>query len=472
MRRLLSFLLASVTTIGAIDADSLWSIDDPAPFRAYASWNPNAPFGGNDGALWQGRGLNLQVSGGIEHEWEGFRFRFYPELDASQDLAYTMLNGPGDYWVGLDRVQSYQQGAFWRFGWGQSEVRYQSSLFTVGWGNVPLVLGHSVSNHVLLSNNAGGFPHLDLGTPGPLDTPWGSFETTLVWGGLYDSRQYFQQVWDRPEEWRFFHALVAGYTPPFWPELTMGFGRTFTSPMATVTPFKALQSVVDTVWKRDRGLWSGRDGIEDDIDQQIALFLLLDLVPQGLELSAELGRTDHASGLVDFLLQPWHSFGYTFTLRKSFSFLDVLQAYLLYEQSDLGMNWGSTLRITPSWYRHGPYPLPDGGHTLGGQLLGAPIGPGSNSNYFELGLTLEQNRAFLGLSRVAKDLDFWMLNVRPKDFHSEDLALAVTGGLEVRVGGWVPKATVTWIKEYNRYWIRGNYLRSWQITTEIIWRPQ
>lgn len=464
----LSAVLFAGLLVMPLSAESLWQKANPAPASLFLSWNPDVPYGGNDGALWQGRGFNLRLQGGVEASWEGWSFRLYPELDASQDLAYTMLRGPGDYGWGLDRVQSYDQGGFVHFDWGLTEVRYTRGPVTIGLGTDPLILGAASENHVLLSNNAGGFPHLEFGTPGAVETPWGAIEARLLWGGLFNSTQYLAQDGGQPTDWRFFHALVVGYSPPFWPEVTLGAGRIFQSPWETLSLFKTFQSLVDTVWKRDRGLWSGGNtGQEDDVDQLIAIYLDYFDPVQDLRIYAELARNDHASGLDDFLLQPDHSLGYVFGVRKGVALAPPWGLDFAYEQADLGLNYGTIVRPTGSWYRHGPNPE---GYTLGGQLLGAAIGQGSNSNFGEVGLSYGEHRVFGAVERVAKDVDYWVVATHPANFHNADVSVAVTLGGQTRWDEITYRVSGSWIKEYNRYWVQGNYEKTWNFTLEVIWR--
>jgi len=446
-------------------SDSLWQTTGHQNFSLFVSFNPDYPSGANDGPLWQGRGFNTSLQGGAEYRWGPLSLMLYPEVDLSQNLAYDTLGGLGDYGVGLDRVQRYGESSVVHLDWGSTEVRYTNDFVSVGVGTVPLILGAASRNHIILSNNAGGFPHLDLGTPGPLQTRWGDFEGTLLWGMLSDSSGYTDFETISPDSLRFFHALVLGYSPPFWPELTLGGARAFQSPWTTITPFKVFESLVDTMWKADRGAYNGANG-EEDIDQVAALYFELHYLELGLEAYLELARNDHASGLKDFLRQPDHSMGYVAGLRKTF--VTETGAWdVSYEQANLGLNYGTLVRPTGSWYRRAAN---EAGYTLGGQVLGAAIGPGSNSNFLELGYSWDLHRVFSSVERIANDVDYWIQATNPPDAQSADFVTLITLGGWTAWEDWGFSGSLTWWHNANRYWDATNDVTTWRVTLGVSWK--
>jgi hypothetical protein len=57
----------------------------------FTSYNTAAPYGQNDGALWQGKGLNVSATGGIRFEGWGVEATFKPQLDWSQNVGNGYL---------------------------------------------------------------------------------------------------------------------------------------------------------------------------------------------------------------------------------------------------------------------------------------------------------------------------------------------------------------------------------------------
>ena len=61
-----------------------------APVRLTTSGNTTVPFGGNDGAIWQGRGLNLAVDGGGTAVWGRFSLTLRPMLTYAQNQSFRL----------------------------------------------------------------------------------------------------------------------------------------------------------------------------------------------------------------------------------------------------------------------------------------------------------------------------------------------------------------------------------------------
>jgi len=155
------------------------------PVSSFASYNSSFPFGDDDGALWQGRGISGISRAGAEIAWDWASIRLDPEWWFAQNQDYSHASSylgstTGDYYVGLDRLQSYGSGFYQSFGWGQSEVRLRYGGFTLGFGTENLKLGPAEIQNIILSDNASGFPLLDIGTDGPISTWLGSFDARLA----------------------------------------------------------------------------------------------------------------------------------------------------------------------------------------------------------------------------------------------------------------------------------------------------
>ena len=54
----------------------------------YNSYNTEAPWGGNDGALWQGRGYNTSITTGARLEAYGFELTLKPNFFNSQNSSF------------------------------------------------------------------------------------------------------------------------------------------------------------------------------------------------------------------------------------------------------------------------------------------------------------------------------------------------------------------------------------------------
>lgn len=434
-----------------------------------STWLPEAAVRGfgNDGAAWQGRGLNSRLTGGFQARWGAFSVTVEPQLSYALNLPIGLApsvrsGGMGDYQNNLDRLQRFGTDQRWHWDGGNTEVRASWGPWTAGFGTEALWLGGGDHNAVLLSDNAGGFPHLDVGTRFPWKTEWGAFQGSMLWGLVTNSEG---------ADPRFLHALVLGYSPPFFEHLTVGAARFFLSPWGTINLWKAFQSVDDALFKIARG--SALDGTqgEDDVDQTAALYFDLKFVDQGFHAWLELARNDHAWDWRDLIAQPDHSLGYTFGLRQIVQLEGPWALYGAYEQADLGLNYGTVIRPTGSWYRRN---TGDSGYTLGGQILGAAIGPGSNSNDLEVGVVHDNLSFGLAFKRVAFDVDYLVKVVKPTG-PTALLNYNVLTLFGLKVGwhyeGYKLTAEVGEAVEYGRYWKVVAPSKGWFASVQLVYQP-
>ncbi len=438
----------------------------------FTSFNPEIPMGGDDGSLWQGKGFNSSLKGGLRWAENGFELTLAPELDFSQNLPYETLNGNGDYWYGLDRVQRYSTSPVVHFDLGDSEIRYRWNGWTAGFGNQSLWIGSAQRQAVLLSNNAGGFPHLDIGTAGmmPVSWLWGSFEGHFLWGGLYDSEQYVDGWNDHASDWRFFHGLVIGYSPQVLPQWTFGGARLFYSPWRTISLFKVFESIDDTVWKQDRSASINGTSGEDDIDQLIAMYIDVNYPEQGFHGYVELARNDHASDLRNFILQPDRTGGYVTGIEQTLPIAGFGRWFILCEIADTGINVSGILMPAGSWYRHYPNPA---GYTLGGQVLGAAMGPGSNSQYIESGVRTNRWSASLSFERLDLDQDY-VYALSSSEPYGKTLGLDVrfTTALHgsILVDSWEYSGMLGYVKELNNNFVEGRDLTTFVVNFQVTYK--
>ena len=182
-------------------SDSVWSVADDAahPWQGlnlgtkrhlfgdvylriygpelFTSYNTAAPYGQNDGALWQGKGFNASFTGGVRLEGYGVEATFKPQISFSQNAAFDYIQ-PNSAYSGytdkaadygyygiknIDAPQRFGDKPFPTWDWGDSEIRYSWKTLTVGFGTQAIWLGPAQINSIIHSNNAPSYPKLDIG---------------------------------------------------------------------------------------------------------------------------------------------------------------------------------------------------------------------------------------------------------------------------------------------------------------------
>lgn len=357
----------------------------------FNSYNTAAPYGQNDGALWQGKGYNTALTTGLRLEGYGFEATFKPQVSFSQNLDFEYI--PGVYgdthsynWKGnIDLVQRYGDKAFWNFDWGDSEIRWTWHSLTFGFGNQNPWLGPAQVNPMLGSNNAPSYTKFDAGLrktkvviPG-INWNLGNIEGR-IWTGKLEESQYFDN--DPNNNERMLTAMSASYEPSFIPGLTVGANRIFITYWRPEN-FKYLLRLFTL--SRSNALSSSGN----DEDQKFSLFAQWELPEAGFKVYGEFGRDDFSSNEGT---NPFHTAIYTIGLKqiiplkftqlfaswqKSFD----LKSEFLFEFNNFEMSQDFQLQWPyMGYYAHG---FVKQGYTNKGQILGAGSGYFGNSQFVQ-----------------------------------------------------------------------------------------
>jgi len=348
----------------------------------FSSYNTAAPFGYYDGALWQGRGYNTAISGGLRFDCYGFSLSILPQISFSQNLSFEIMkarNGIsefGYFWSCFDAPQRFGDKAFWNFDWGDTEIRYTWRKFTVGFGTEAIWLGPTTINPVLASNNAPTYPKFDLGLrPTKIVIPFvnwyiGDIETRL-WVGKLQESDYYDS--DETNDYNQYSGFTLSYAPSFVKGLSLGFAKV------------TLNKWGENFWRYALPFFKGNtiNTSENDSgeDQKAALFAHWLFSEVGLEIYGELGFDDFLSAglaLYEYARYPFHAMTYAVGLKKTFELSKEkkIRGVLSFEWNDTE---GSQDYQMWTGYNFGAHHQVTQGYTNEGQWLGSGIGYGGNS---------------------------------------------------------------------------------------------
>ncbi len=364
----------------------------------FASWNGAYPHGMNDGALWQGVGLNTSLSTGFAIEAAGLRATFRPTVNWMQNSYFETLPGRGfgPYstfarpWI--DLYQRPGAASLAILDWGDSEIRYSLGPVTAGFGTQNVWMGPARRNPLIHSNNAEPYAKADFGirrTP----TPIGDIEGRVFLGQVHAS-EWFDRA--RYNDTTQVTGLSLSWSPSFLKGLTLGAHR-----------------IILSWWKNAANLgmigvilfpWFTDDIATDDTDQRASVSALYRIPEAGLELYAEWGRNDFSTGL-DFLIRyPFHTEAWTLGLRKAIPLAGGRwKGELLSEASNLESSRDYEFIGPTTFYEHW---LVVQGHTNRGQIFGAGIGTGGNAQYLGFTLYHERGSARAYVQRLNRNNDY------------------------------------------------------------------
>ncbi|GHT56223.1 hypothetical protein FACS1894109_04540 [Spirochaetia bacterium] len=377
----------------------------------FMSGNTAAPYGQNDGALWQGRGFNTSLTGGIRFEGYGVELTFKPQLAFSQNAAFDLIPreisganyaGKADtfgyFWSRVDAPQRFGADPFFTYDWGDSEVRYTWKTLTVGFGTQAVWLGPAYLNSMLHSNNAPTYPKVDIGLRKQrivipkVNWYWGDVEAR-VWVGYLSESKFFDN--DDDNDHRMFHGLSFAYSPP--------------GVLSGLTLFVNRVCIVPWEWENLKYIWpSDTNTIED---QKASFGASWVFSKAGLEVYGELGVDDFVPGgtngkIEGYFRYPFHTMLYTVGLKKTIPIVPKRNIYgeIIFEWNSMEMSQDFQFQWAYSPYFHG---VGGGqGYTNGGQWLGAGSGWGGNSQYLEFKVYYPKGTSSLFFHRNNPDNNF------------------------------------------------------------------
>jgi hypothetical protein len=397
------------------------SLFDGVALRIYSpelftSYNTEAPYGQNDGALWQGKGFNARLTGGARLTGYGVELTFKPQIAFSQNAAFDYMTpegmiganyaGKADtygyFWGTIDAPQRFGDEPFFIYDWGDSEIRYTWKTLTIGFGTQAIWLGPAYLNPILHSNNAPTYPKLDIGLRRqPVTIPWlnwyiGDVEARL-WVGYLSESEYFDN--DDSNDHHMFHGLSLAYAPSFLPGLTLFANRVCIVPW----DLKNLKYFLPEMYHNADAI--GEVSAED---QKISLGASWIFPKAGLEIYGEIGMDDYIDGgLLGYIRDPFWTMVYLGGLKKSISIIPEKQIWgeIILEISCFDQSLGSTNHsITSySYYRHGNVKQ---GYTNAGQWLGNAGNPGGNGQYLRFVLYYPKGKSSIAVSRNNPDSDY------------------------------------------------------------------
>lgn len=354
--------------------------------------NSALPWTVNDGDLWAGRGTSTRASGGFFARMGRLQIVVAPELTSVANDSFELRKPiierptiPPDrspyafpwYVVGpysVDMPTRFGEGSLSRLSLGQSSVLVGISKFQLGFANENEWWGPGISNALILSNNAPGFPHYFLRTARPLITRLGELDVRWLVGGLTES-EYFDTTSSNDLRSLSAAAMTLKLRRPAG--LTVGAARSVWG--------------TSTGWGQIPGRWldvfraTGRPNarpLNDSTlypggyDQVYSLFARWLFPEAGLEVFTEWGRTEFPESFRDALIAPNHTQAYTIGFQWRRPGWGADDFWRLHAENT-NVEQSATFRDRPLgvWYTSRTVIQ---GYTNRGQPLGAAVGPGSS----------------------------------------------------------------------------------------------
>lgn len=476
---LVSFLVRPLVARNKAEADTLFQADVEEerflngrgrfrvlPATTKQQYNTHHPFGWNDGPMIPANGYQSYFTAGfyasvgdwlsvqLQPEWvyaANRPFATFPtqHTDSIWQAYYTFAND-------IDNPEKYGDRNYTRVFPGQSSVRFNYKKLSLGISTESLWWGPGIRNSLVMSNNAPGFLHLTLNSRAPMKTFLGHFEWQLISGFLENSgilpldtsRQFEGQPLykPKPDHNRYINAMTIAWQPKWVPHLFLGFSRSFYQYNRDIP--KSINGYLPVFSGLFKG--SGHDDFALGRDQLLAFSFRWVFPKEMAEVYAEFGRNDHAQNSEDFLLEPEHSRAYQLGLHKLFKAKKEREVELLVEMTQTQAPATGNLRALQPWYVH--YQTRHG-YTNLGQVIGAGIGPGGNSQTLALSINKGLQKTGIVFDRIVHNNDFYYQAFTPLhkfEYHWVDLSVTALKTWQFR--NLLLSANASFIRSFNYQW--------------------
>ncbi len=357
------------------------------PFVLQNTYNSRFPYSENNGAAWYGRGSTTEFQTGLFLESKYVTFTVHPHIIYQQnkdflepkytfDVTTPFINEIGG---NIDAPIRFGPNSYSTFDWGNSSLRFRYHKFETGISNEPLWWGGANRYPLMMSTNAPGVPHFFIGTREGVTIPYfGNINFRWLMGYPRESG-YFGGVGSGIP--RFMNTANISYTPKIFRNLTLGVTRTYHIYEDDGFKLSNVFLLFDPVRRSSLVERQGEDDIRQARNQMASAYFHLKIPAANAEIYAEFFREDHSFDFRDLLIQPHHNSAYSIGFQKiSYTpLVDFIKTNV--EITNLTTSQLNQVRPQAFFYSHDPVIQ---GHTNRGQILGAAIGPGSNSQFFGL----------------------------------------------------------------------------------------
>jgi hypothetical protein len=429
---------------------------------ARLTWNSSYPSGDGRGPAWTGRGATAELRGGVAAHLGRLRVQLAPVAFLSRNTGFAVIirgrretapfqdpRFPGN----IDLPQRFGSRPYGRLDPGNSLLALELPGTEVGVSSAAQVWGPGREYPLMLSGNAGGFPHAFAGTRRPLPVGLGTVQGRVI-AGRPAQTAWSPMAADPRTRWAM--AVVGSFSPRGVPGLELG-GTRFIH-----TLYRDGFSVGELRRLVSGGTYQG-GGFENrsSENQMASLFARWAFPRAGLEVYGEYLRDDYSS-----------------ELRRALQYPDDLRAFMLGAQRVLAASptrlrvWrvelvNGELPMSNRAERSGNFegtgfPLPvythsgvNQGHTHRGLLLGSPEAYGGAAWRTGVDQFTPAGRVSFTVERALR-LDWLPDTPQQRNQVPRDVVYALGAEVMRLVGGMEVGGAATAMVELNRNLERGN----------------
>lgn len=423
------------------------------------------PYDWNDGAMIPAKGWQQYLNTGVNLKWKQFELQIAPEYVAAQNLSFEGFSADMDpvqwkdyyrFYNHIELPERFGDKPFNRLFAGQSFLKYNFKNTVIQFSTANKWWGPGYRNALILSNNAGGFPHLSIANKKPIQTKVGDFNYEFIWGQLrngnwapplsYLTFRGNKLYAPKDDRVRIFQGMHINYQPKWFKNLTVGVEQSFVQYSGQLSGLGAYIPVKNTIARIPN----------DQMDQPIilsAFYFKYNLPAVQAKLYGEFGWNLNRTTARNFLVQPDKGLASVLGFSKIFPSTKNHYWEFVAEMTNLQLQTRAeqfTTGVPPSWYLNAYVRQ---GYTHNGQVIGAGIGPGATSQTIEFNWRRGKNRIGLSGERRLHNNDFYVYSfTNSGDYRRWYVDFATTLKIDWSFGKWDIGPRLSYIQTNNYNW--------------------
>jgi hypothetical protein len=422
------------------------------------------PYDWNDGVMIPAKGWQQYMNAGVHLKWKQFELQIAPEFVAAQNLNFESFGEDMDpiQWRDyyrfqnfIEQPQQFGEGQYTCLFVGQSFLKYNLKNTTISVSTANQWWGPTKRNALILSNNAGGFPHLSIANKKQIQTKIGAFNYQFVWGLLKNGNWQPTQPTKtyrgnklyvpKPDTSRLFQGLNINYTPKWFKNLTVGVSQSYVQYANQISGLDIVP--IKNIVRR----------LPNDLPNKPIILTAFNfnyqLPAANANFYGEFGWNLNQTTLRNFILQPDKGLASVLGFSKIFPTTQKHYWEFLAEMANLQLQTRAeqfSIGAPPSWYLGADVVQ---GYTHNGQILGAGIGSGATSQTIELNWRKANNRIGLNAERRLHNNDFYVFSfTNSGDFRRWYVDFATTLKIDWTFGRWDLSPRLSYIHTNNYNW--------------------
>jgi hypothetical protein len=406
--------------------------------------NSLMPLGFNQGTMYPSVGFQRRWSLGVHFSWKFLDVNLQPEWVLAENSANVPFAGSpqdGNYWTRIFFLVNNNIDQYRYFGYeplktffpGQSRIAFKVGNVATGVSTENNWWGPGFRNSLMMTNEASGFLHYFVQNRKPVITPIGTFEGKGLIGMLENPTMLspedknFRPIWaggieNKNNSVRMLKAFIVNWQPKWVPNFCLGYSF-------------AHQTYFD-----NEGPQPGKPFVENP-KMQLGAFLFRFALPKDhAEFYVELGQPDKLVGPASFFGDSTKT-GFVIGGRKLFplgrkqkSYLQLGIEFTQLQLMDPGLVIDNDNRfggpLHNSWYTSTQVRQ---GYSHNAKMLGASIGPGSNSQSIYLSLHRGKSLIRINLERFVRNNDFYVYQYYSSG-HANRYWVNLMAGVEAQIG--------------------------------------